>query len=70
MPSILTDKTYPSEVSQHKIIKFNSDVHANEPLKADGNALISSVRDALLLQKGHVNIDKILKGTPAENSSG
>lgn len=64
------DKAYPSEVSQHKIVKFNSDIHANEPLKADGNALILSVQDALLLQKGHVNIGKILKGTPAENSSG
>ncbi|KAK3042017.1 hypothetical protein RJ639_001719 [Escallonia herrerae] len=64
------DGAYPSEVSQHSIIRTKVDIRRQESLKVDTDALISSVQDASLPQDRPVNIGNRLKDMPAERSTG
>ncbi|KAK3042800.1 hypothetical protein RJ639_001073 [Escallonia herrerae] len=64
------DGAYPSEVSQHSIIKTKVDILRQESLKVDTDALISSVQDASLPQDRPVNIGNGLKDMPAELGTG
>ncbi|KAK2972824.1 hypothetical protein RJ640_028352 [Escallonia rubra] len=64
------DGAYPSEVSQHSIIKTKVDILGQESLKVDTDALISSVQDASLSQDRPVDIGNGLKDMPAERVTG
>ncbi|XP_028117185.1 membrane protein of ER body-like protein isoform X4 [Camellia sinensis] len=75
--SIVEDKNeqlklnaYPSGVSSHAIIGTKVDIHVEEPLKADTDALTLSVQDVLLRPERLINTTKDLKDMPAKTSAG
>ncbi|GMP70820.1 hypothetical protein CsSME_00029507 [Camellia sinensis var. sinensis] len=64
------DAAYPSGVSSHAIIGTKVDIHVEEPLKADTDALTLSVQDVLLRPERLINTTKDLKDMPAKTSAG
>ncbi|XP_028117183.1 membrane protein of ER body-like protein isoform X3 [Camellia sinensis] len=66
----LNGNAYPSGVSSHAIIGTKVDIHVEEPLKADTDALTLSVQDVLLRPERLINTTKDLKDMPAKTSAG
>ncbi|KAL7213936.1 hypothetical protein ACSBR1_026375 [Camellia fascicularis] len=64
------DAAYPSGVSSHAITGTKVDIHVEEPLKADTDALTLSVQDVLLRPERQINTTKDLKDMPAKTSAG
>lgn len=65
-----TDRSHPYEVSEHFISNKKVEIHSKDPLKVDTDYLISSVKDALLIQDKPVNDYNLSKGEVAASSMG
>ncbi|CAL5344245.1 unnamed protein product [Camellia sinensis] len=68
-PCKSNNAAYPSGVSSHAIIGTKVDIHVEEPLKADTDALTLSVQDVLLRPERLINTTKDLKDMPAKTSA-